>query len=139
MNTSKTTIRSADVEAMAETLILGAQAVSVLESEVAALKAECARLKSDNIAHGGVNLLLARQNADLRDVLSDIVTEAGIPASLESRVTELLDLYAKPHAWYREYRAEVEREHARASLVRAVEPICAVMSRAACGSEVARG
>lgn len=120
MNTSKTTIRSADVEAMAETLILGAQAVSVLESEVAALKAECARLKSDNIAHAGVNLLLARQNADLRDVLSDIVTEAGIPASLESRVTAALDIHAAPHRWYGKYRAEVEAGYA------------------ACGSEVAR-
>ncbi|MFC5353529.1 hypothetical protein [Azospirillum himalayense] len=86
--------------------------------------------------HARVNMLLASQNADLREVLSDLHEAGVIPDALRSRSTELLDLYAKPHAWYREYRAGVEREHARASLVRAVEPICAVMSR---GSEVARG
>lgn len=92
----------------------------ILIKRVVDLQAECERLKGDNIAHGRVNLLLARQNADLRDVLSDIVTEAGIPASLESRVTAALDIHAAPHRWYGKYRAEVEA------------------GCAACGSEVAR-
>ncbi|MFL7901548.1 hypothetical protein ACJ41P_10475 [Azospirillum argentinense] len=100
--------------------------------------------------HARVSYLLAHQNADLRNVLSDLVEAGVIPEALRSRVNDVLDLYAKPHAWYHEMRIEVEAEHA---LDRALLEALAIewvstqgdaidaaleRSQAACGSEVAR-
>lgn len=102
--------------------------------------------------HARVNLLIAQQNADLRNVLSDLHEAGVIPDTLRSRVNDLLDLYAKLHAWYAEKRSEFEAAYAEQASLKRIETsdiqwtsaqeaaIDAALeqSQAACGSEVAR-